>query len=78
MLSLYLICTFNTKYFVLELGTFVLKTYNPDCLISISTGGTINLIINVFISIIPSVARDLKKSGKYGSGLSCHWTLFTT
>ena len=23
-------------------------------------------------------ARDLKNSGKYGSGLSCHWALFTT
>ena len=23
-------------------------------------------------------ARDLKNSGKYGSGLSCRWALFTT
>ena len=25
----------------------------------------------------PIRARDLKNSGKYGWGLSCHWTLFT-
>ena len=29
-----------------ELGTFVLDTYNPDCLISISTVETFNLTIN--------------------------------
>ena len=34
--------------------------------------------ISISISIAHNIwARDLKNSGKYGSGLSCRWTLFT-
>ena len=37
-----------------ELETFLLNTYNPNRLISISTVDTFNLRINLFISVIPA------------------------
>ena len=50
----------NSSYIHLpENGNFVLDAYNTDSLISITTGGTFTLGINLFISVIPLLFKAL-------------------